>query len=114
MDIYYPSEGCFSDVRGPFRTKNPKNIHKNISCEDCSHFWDIFSKKHTFFQLHIYIRKKTRNPNIIFKISIYNTNYTKNTKIYTNISKKNRKFRKINKTQKINVLLYKKSIIHIL
>ena len=27
----YASEGCFSDVRGPFRTKNLKNIPKNIS-----------------------------------------------------------------------------------
>ena len=24
--LFYPSEGCFSDVRGPFRTKDPKII----------------------------------------------------------------------------------------
>ena len=40
----YPSEGCFSDVRGPFGTKNPKNILQNTSYENCSHFWNIFSK----------------------------------------------------------------------
>ena len=35
-------EGCFSDVRGPFRTQDPKNIPKSPRYENCSHFWDIF------------------------------------------------------------------------
>ena len=43
VHIYmYPSEGCFSDVRGPFRTQNPKNIQQNGQYEDCSHFLNIF------------------------------------------------------------------------
>ena len=39
---------CFSDVRGPFRTANLQNIPNNISYENCSHFWDIFSQIHFF------------------------------------------------------------------
>ena len=31
----YPSEGCFSYLRGPFRTKDPRY-------ENCSHFCDLF------------------------------------------------------------------------
>ena len=37
----YPSEGCFSDVRGPFRTNSPKTSQTNSSYENGSHFWDI-------------------------------------------------------------------------
>ena len=35
-NIVHPSEGCFSDVRGPFRTQNRRY-------ENCSHFWEISS-----------------------------------------------------------------------
>ena len=84
----YPSEGYFSDVRGLFRTTNPKKIPQNISYENCSHFWNVISKNHIFSIS--YIQKKTHNPNIISKISIYNTKYNKNTKIFS----KNHTFRK--------------------
>ena len=39
-----PSEGCFSDVRGPFRSKDPPKYQNNPQYKDCSHFWDIFLK----------------------------------------------------------------------
>ena len=39
-----PSEGCFSDVRGPLRTNKPQNIPQHISYENCSQFWRIFVK----------------------------------------------------------------------
>ena len=42
----YPSEGCFGDVTGPFRTHYPTNIPQNVSCENYSHSWGIFSKNH--------------------------------------------------------------------
>ena len=35
----YPSEGCFSDVRGPFRTPHQKKNQKHSSYE-CSHVWE--------------------------------------------------------------------------
>ena len=41
----YPSEGCFSDVRGPFRTENPQKSQTNSSYENCSHFCECFRKK---------------------------------------------------------------------
>ena len=31
IDAIPPSDGCFSDVRGPFRTHNPQNIKKKWS-----------------------------------------------------------------------------------
>ena len=37
-------KGCFSDVRGPFRTQNPKTSPTNSRYENCSHFWDVFWK----------------------------------------------------------------------
>ena len=37
-----PSEGCFSDVRGPIRTTNPKQSQKDCQYENCSHFWECF------------------------------------------------------------------------
>ena len=56
--LIYPSEWCFSDVRGPFRTKSRKNIPQNISYENCSHFYGILLNNH-IFQLLIY-RKRHR------------------------------------------------------
>ena len=66
------------DVRGPFRTNNPKNIFRNISYDNSSHFWDTFSKNH--IRSTSYIQKKTQNPNTVFKILVYNTKYTNNAK----------------------------------
>ena len=76
----FSDEGCFSDVRGPFRNKSPKMISKNISYDNCSHFWVVFSFFLSKYVEHIFkicshIQKSTQNPNIIFKITIYCTKY---------------------------------------
>ena len=41
-------EGCFSDVRGPVRTTNPKTSQANGQYENGTHFWDFFEhvRKH--------------------------------------------------------------------
>ena len=80
----YTRTPCFSDVRGPFRTNNPKNIPINISYENGSYFLEHFSENHICSTS--YIQKKTPNSNIVFKISIYNPKYNKHTKILSTVS----------------------------
>ena len=73
----YPlSEGCFSDVRVQFRTKNPQKFQKTGQYENCFHFWDVFRtylKKSQKICLNLcsHIESNTTNPNTIFKITIY-------------------------------------------
>ena len=72
----YPSEGCFSDVRGPFRTPNPKQSQNKWSVRKLftllRHFLNIFEEmfKNTL-KLCSHIELNTPNPNTIFKITTY-------------------------------------------
>ena len=82
--------GCFSDVRGPFRTNNPPKspkISKQRSYENCSHFWKIEKSQNIskhMFKPCSYILLNTQNPNTIFKTIIYCTKCTQNTKTPSN------------------------------
>ena len=80
------SEGCFSDIRGPFRTKIPKHIKQIVRTRIVHtsgtflYFKFVFVK--TTFKPCSHIELNTQNPNTIFKITIYCTKYTKNAKIH--------------------------------
>ena len=70
----YPSEGCFSDASGPFRTNNPPKYPQTYFVRELFTLLGHFSKNHILPTSYILVQKKTQNPNIIFKISIYHTN----------------------------------------
>ena len=99
----YPFEGCFSDVRVPIRTKNPR--YESVNLFFCwgggvrelftllGLVWNLL--EHMFkrmFKPCFHIELNTQNPNTIFQISIYCTNYTQNAKILSRRRKVNRLF----------------------
>ena len=71
------------DHLGSIIPPNHKKSSKNISYENCSHFWYISknARKH-IFKTCSYIQKKTPNPINALKIIIYNTKHINNTKIH--------------------------------
>ena len=75
--IWYPSEGCFSDVRGPVRTNTPTTSPKHSWYENGSHFWehcrflrakflDLWGPKMSnhIFKVCSHIQKKTKRPHV--------------------------------------------------
>ena len=83
-----PSEGCFSDVRGPFRTKllDTKTVHTSGNKFD----FGCRKMSKNIFKVCSHIQKNTKNPNPIFKIAIYFTKTPKMPKYFANFGK-NRK-----------------------
>ena len=108
-ELRYKSSGVFriqtSDVRGPFRTQNPRKSQKQWSVRKLftllGCFLNFFEKmfKNTFKPCS-HIELNTQNPNPIFKITICFTKYTKNAKIHSIFWKISRKS-KIHIFQKI-------------
>ena len=112
------SEGCFSDVREPFGTKNPQHIPNSISYENCSHFWDIF-QINTLFNF-IYTEKDTESEYPIQNTNLYHQIYHKCQHTFENSiflkKKKRTRIVTIRKMQiiYINCIIRKLYLLHIL
>ena len=79
----YPSEGCFSDLRGSLSTQKSQTSQKNsYGIIRTSGTGLGQSSNEEIFIMCSHIQKTTHSPNPIFKITIYCTKYTKNTKMY--------------------------------
>ena len=96
-------------IRGPFRTKNPKNLKRNGQYENCSHscevFWKISKKcSKDKFKPCSHIESNTTNPNTIFKLTIYYTKHTNNAKTLSKCWKSSESS-EINQTFHIFILL---------
>ena len=107
-----PSEGCFSDVRGPKIPNNLKQMVRTKIVHTSGTFLEHFRKnrKHFVFRLCSHIQSNTQNPNPIFNITIYGTKCTNNAKTHSIFWKISNNFKNI----KLYFVIYIISIIHIL